>query len=255
MIEIMSLREFCPLVGADAGLGFGEGRSTSFLLLFFGVLCPLVHKLSVFSFGFLGVGISSTLVGLVSSFALKGDWGDKTLNSWCNAFRFFAFFFDDSSDNVLSNRVTFVQSEELSDVVSSFGSKSSWDLFVSESLDFAITLFDNDQVKNGQIVVNDATTDGFSLTFTGSARSVAFLSFLQKKLHTTDSTNTLFHGESLFVVSSSDTENVAGPFSTEVVGCDFLSHSLVIEMLELLLIVNFKDFLTTRLGISDVEFH
>merc|ERR1712176_1518942 len=250
MIEIMSLREFCPLVGADGGFGFGEGGSTSFLLLFFGVLCPLVQKLSVFGFGFLGVGISGTLVGLVSSFALKGDGGDETLNSWGNALWFFAFFFDGSSDNVLSNRATFVQSEELSDVVSSLGSKSSWDLLISKALDLAITLLDN-----GQVVVHDATTDGFSLTFTGSARSVAFLSFLQEKLDTTNSTNTLFHGESLFVVSSSDTENVAGPFSTEVVGCDFLSHSLVIEMLELLLIVNFKDFLTTRLGISDVEFH
>jgi len=174
----------------------------------------LVKELSVLGFGFLGVGVSGSLVGLVSSFALKGDRGDETLDSWSDALWFFAFFFDGSSDDVLGDRVRFVQGKELSDVVSSLGSESSWDLLVSESLDFAISLLDDDQVEDGQVVVNDATTHGLSLSFSGSARSVALLALLQEKLHTADSTNTLFHGESLFVVSSGDSEDVSGPFST-----------------------------------------
>ena len=65
----------------------------------------------------------------------------------------------------------------------------------------------------------------------------------------------MFHGESLFVVAAGDSEDVSGPFGSEVIGGDLLGHSLLLEVLQLLFIVDFKDLLTPGLWEGDVEFH
>ena len=99
------------------------------------------------------------LIGNTTSLALKGDWSDKSLNTWSNGLGLLAFLLDLSSDNVLSDGVVLVQSKELSDVVCTFWSKTSRYLLVGETFNFAFALFDNDQVENGQVVVDDASTD------------------------------------------------------------------------------------------------
>lgn len=72
--------------------------------------------------------------------------------------------------------------------------------------------------------------------------------------------HTLFHWETLLVITTSDTEDVALPFISEMISWDFLqgksldevilltvvtylSHTFVIEMFDLLFVINFEDLL------------
>ena len=65
----------------------------------------------------------------------------------------------------------------------------------------------------------------------------------------------MLHGETLLVVASSDSDNIALPFITEVISWHFLGHTLLVEVLDLLFIVDFEDLLAPGLREGDVEFH
>lgn len=67
--------------------------------------------------------------------------------------------------------------------------------------------------------------------------------------------DTLLHRESLLVVASSDTENIAFEFWADGISRDFLAHAAVHKDAELALIVNFDEFLSAIGGIGDVELH
>lgn len=58
---------------------------------------------------------------------------DESLDLWSLDLSLLAFLFDFSSDDVESDIIFLLQVEELSDVVSSLWSKSSWELSVSET--------------------------------------------------------------------------------------------------------------------------
>merc|ERR1711892_746859 len=88
-----------------------------------------------------------------------------------------------------------------------------------------------------------------------SAGGVARVALLQQKLDTVVDEHTLFHGETLLVVATRDADNVASPLGSEMVGRDFLSHALVIELLEFLLVVNLVDLLAPGRGVRNVQLH
>ena len=67
------------------------------------------------------------------SFALKGDWGDKTLDFWGNGAGLLAFLFDCTTDDVVGDWVRFVKSKQFTDVVGTLWTKSSWDLLVGQT--------------------------------------------------------------------------------------------------------------------------
>ena len=55
------------------------------------------------------------------------------------------------------------------------------------------------------------------------------MTFAEEKTNTSLGQNTLFHGETLLVVSTGDTENVTSPFVTESGGIDLLAHTLLVK--------------------------
>lgn len=65
--------------------------------------------------------------------------------------------------------------------------------------------------------------------------------------------DSLFHGETLFVVSTSDTEKISFPFITQMVGIDFSAHTLFIEHTQFVVIDHFESLLSSRRGIRDVQ--
>lgn len=65
--------------------------------------------------------------------------------------------------------------------------------------------------------------------------------------------DTLFHWETLFVVSTSDAENVSLPFVTEMIGLNLSAHSLLVEHTEFQVIDDFEEFLRSRSGIRYVQ--
>ena len=65
--------------------------------------------------------------------------------------------------------------------------------------------------------------------------------------------DSLLHGESLFVVSSSDLEDVSLELVSEVFSLNFLSHSLIVKDSDSFIVVNFDRFLLSSGWISNVE--
>ena len=51
----------------------------------------------------------------------------------------------------------------------------------------------------------------------------------KEEANTVGEKDTLFHGETLLVIATSDTENIALPFVTESVGGDLLGDLLIVE--------------------------
>lgn len=72
-----------------------------------------------------------------------------------------------------------------------------------------LTLPDDDQVQNAKVGVHDAATDRLAFALAGTARAVAGVSLAEEETHTAVGQHTLFHGEALFVVASTDAHNIA----------------------------------------------
>lgn len=70
------------------------------------------------------------------------------------------------------------------------------------------TFLDNDQVENAEIGINDAATDRLALALASPAGTVARVALAEKKAHTAVGQHTLFHGEALLVVASTDAHHI-----------------------------------------------
>lgn len=142
------------------------------------------------------------------------------------------------------------------------------DVQIGKPLDFLFTLFGNCQGEHRNVVTNDASTDRFSSTLSGTTRAITFLVLVKEKSYSTlfiyiwkfeifrsnweseiiSNSNikekvklfkriediyfdhdSLSHGESIFVVSSGNFENVTLEFVSELISLNFLSHSLFQE--------------------------
>ena len=75
-----------------------------------------------------------------------------------------------------------------------------------------ITLLDDNHGQNCNIGADNASTDGLALAFAGPSNTVAGMAIREEKADTVWDKNTLFHWETLFVVATGDTEDVALPF-------------------------------------------
>lgn len=73
----------------------------------------------------------------------------------------------------------------------------------------SLTLSDDNQAKNAKVGVHDAPTDRFAFTLASTARAVAGVSLAEEETHTTVGQHTLFHREALFVIASTDADNIA----------------------------------------------
>jgi len=162
---------------------------------------------------------------------------------------------ENSSDDKSADIVFLVEVEELSDLVSSLGSKSSVDEGVCEASDVLLAFSYDNGRNNAHIVVQDASSNRLSLPLTSSARSVAAHALLEQKLYSTVDKDTLLHGESLLVLTSGDSKDVALEFVAKAVGWDLVRDSLLEHVADFVLIVDFNGLLLTRLRVGDVNFH
>jgi hypothetical protein len=85
-----------------------------------------------------------------------------------------------SSDHISSNIVVLTEVEELPNLRHMFRPKSPWENGVGQRGDLGITLFDNDEAKDGDIRSNDTATNRFASTFASVTSSVARV-FVGKK--------------------------------------------------------------------------
>lgn len=136
---------------------------------------------------------------------------------------------DLSSDDELSDIVLLGQVEELSDLGGSLGTQSSGQDGVGESGDLSLTLLDDGDGKNGDVGVDDATSNRLSLSLTRSSSSVARVTVSEEESGSVGEEDTLLHGETLLVVTTGDSENVTLPLVSDGVSGDLLGHSLLHE--------------------------
>jgi hypothetical protein len=88
------------------------------------------------------------------------------------------------NSRALPNVVLLGQAEESSDLGSTLGTKSLGVDNVGETGDVTLALLDDRQGQHGEILTDNAATDGLALAFTGSSRSVAGVAVGEEELDT-----------------------------------------------------------------------
>lgn len=189
---------------------------------------------------------------------LKADGGDQPLDFGGLSVRLSTLLLGArhlSSNNVFPHIILLGQVEELPDLGRPLGTETLRENSVGESGNLIVTLLDDDKRENGNIGTDDAATNGFALALTGAAGTVARVTVGEEEADTVGEENTLLHRETLFVVATSDTENIAFPLITERISCDLLSNSLVVEDTVFSLIIIIDGFLFPSCGVGNVELH
>ncbi len=111
--------------------------------------------------------------------ALKRERCDEALNLGCLCVCLLGLLALASGnltpDDVLANVVALLKREELADLRSALGAKAARDVGISEAWNFGSTLLDDDQVKDGNLGANNATTNRLALALTSAAGPVALV--------------------------------------------------------------------------------
>lgn len=191
------------------------------------------------------------LLSLQSSLSLQSLRGDQSLDLWSLRVGL-TVLLDSSSDNVVSNVVLLGQTEELSDVVSSLRAQSLWGGDIGQTLNLSITLLDNSQSNDRQVLRDDTSSNGLSLSLTISSGSVTRVTLRQQQSNSGWVQHTLLHWETLLVVTTSDLEDVTLEFVTDRVTLDLLAHTLLVEDTQLVLVLDLNALLGTVSWVGDV---
>jgi hypothetical protein len=121
---------------------------------------------------------------------------------------------------------------------------------VGETSNVVVTLLDDNKSEDSEVHADDAAADGLALALTGAARAVAGVTLRKQELNTGRVHNTLLHGETLLVVSSSDLEDIASELGSDAVTRNLLTHALVHEDTEAALVLNLDELLGAIGGVS-----
>jgi hypothetical protein len=164
----------------------------------------------------LGVVVSS-LAGSLSATALEGNpvtlaletlGSNQTLDLGGLGVFGLALLGDGTADDELADVILLVETEEAADLGGTLGAESLGDDGVGETGELTLTLLDDAQGKDGEVETGDGTTDGLALALTGAAGAVAAVAIGEEQAGTSGKENTLLHGETLLVVTTSDAEDV-----------------------------------------------
>lgn len=214
----------------------------------------LGQKLSVLgSSVLLGLGIAS-LKGSDVPLALETLRSNKTLDLGSLGVGLVSL--DNLTTNdILADIVLLGETKELSNVVGSLGSESLGKRSISKTGNISLSLLNNHKGKNGKVSSDNASTDGLSLSLTITAGTVTRVALGKQKADTSGVQDSLLHGETLLVVTSSDLEDVSLPLITKRVALDLLAHALLVEHTNTVLVVDFNQLLGAVSGICNVELH
>ena len=116
------------------------------------------------------------------------------------------------------------QGEELADLGSTLGTKPLRVDNVGESGNLGLSLLNDADGKNREIVADDAAADTLAAAFTAAASPVARVALRKQKANTARGHDTLLHRETLLVIATSDTDDVTAPFLAEVRALNLLAH-------------------------------
>jgi len=121
--------------------------------------------------------------------------------------------------------------------------------------DRGLATLHNEEVQHREVVVDDAATDRLALLLTSTALAVALAPLGEEEADTLRREDALHHGETLLVITTSDSEAVTHELVPEGVTIDLLRHALVEEGEELLVVIDFDALLEARFRACHVELH
>jgi len=189
---------------------------------------------------------------------LQAHGGDESLDFGCLGVGLGTFLLgarDLPSDNIFPHVIVLAQVEELPYLGCPLGTQSLGQDVIRQPRDLIITLLDNHNGEDGNIGADDTATDGFALALTVTTGTVTRVSIGKEEANTVGEEDTLFHGETLLVVTTSDAEEVAFEFIAYSIGLDFLCNFLVVEDTVSSLLIDVDGLLLARGGVSDVQLH
>jgi len=229
----------------STGLGWGSFSfgGFGFFLLACSVgdslLSQVLEEFDIFAGSLLGSLPSFFLFSSVQLLSSESDVGDQSLDLGGLIVDLAVLFnLSGVKENESSWIVGLLEIEQFTNSGGSLGTSSSWFLIIGQTFDFSFTLLDNCKSQNGEIVSDDAASDGLSLSFTGSSWSEAAVSLFHEDSGSASDEDTLFHGESVLIVSSGNFEQVALEFVTKFISSDFLTHSFTEESSQFFIVVN-----------------
>ena len=124
-----------------------------------------------------------------------------------------------------------------------------------EALNVLLASFDDDAAEDGELGVDNAAAHALLLAAALAALAVVGRVLVQQELDTLVCENTLTHGKALLVVTTSDSQHVALPLITEVIGGDLSGNALVVEWTAQVLILEVDGLLGCVRWVRDVELH
>lgn len=196
-----------------------SGEAFSFLLAALGKKACIVSGLS------LALGHPLLFEGHKPALPLEADRGNKALDlgrlesllllTFLTFLNFLTFLWDDLSaigQHVFADVILFAESEEFADLGGSFRAKAAGNGDVSEAGQFAIALFEDDQIETGKIRADDTPTNRLLLPLAVSSGSITWMIFAEQQSDSPVQQDTLHHRETLFIIATSDFEDVAFKF-------------------------------------------
>jgi hypothetical protein len=145
------------------------------------------------------------------------------------------------------------EAEELADLGGALGAQALGVDNIGQAGDVLLALLDDGEGEDGEVLADDAATDGLALALAGAAGAVARVAVGQEQTGTAGEHDTLLHGETLLVVASGDAEDVALELIAKGVGRDLGAHALLHEDGELALILNIDELLAAVGRVGDVQ--
>jgi len=206
----------------------------------------------------LRLGNAAFLLLLLSTLASDASRSNKTLNlgvsvSGVGLTGLLVDALDGAANDEAAEILLLVKLQELAQGGSALGVVGLGAVDVGETIDFLSTLLNNDEVKNGDLGGDNATTNGLALAFTSLAGAVARLTLGEQETNTVLSEDTLLHGETLEIVTTSDLKEVTFPVAAEDSTIDNLGDALLNESANDMLILDVEDLLSARDRVCDVE--
>ena len=200
------------------------------------------------------LGVTSGLLVDLLAAAAESDGGDETLDLGGNGAVTLSFLSGDgTADDELTDIVVLGQVEELADAGSTLGAKALGNSLISNAGDFGLSLLNNNNVDDGHLGGDDASTDGLSAAISLAAVGVVTVGSVQKKADAVGSQDSLLHGETLLIESSSDTEDVSLVLVSQEVSRDILTDALIVEGAVSALLIDFEHLGGTSGGVGDVD--
>ena len=160
-----------------------------------------------------------------------------------------------TANDKLADIIFLGEVEESADLGSSLGTETTGEDVVGQSGDVMIALLDDDEGQGGDIGGDDASADGFTFALTDPTGAEARVTLAEQKANSLGCQDTLFHGETLLVVSSGDSESVALELISEGISFNILTHPFFVEDSGPTLVIDLDTLLLTGGWVGDVELH